>query len=185
VSGVLEGLAVGADIVVSDTQQRIHHRKVAKVGRVWLTDNIGDRFRIDTGGGEHRFGHGSRAMTPDVYAEEQEDARARAVLVRWQMVPTGGRRLTRDQLHRVADLLAGFERVRELPEGLRDHGFARSGCLQIEGEDLFDARRRGSAAEAAADAAEMIRQGRPDEAASLLDSAKSYLTGLHGPWRET
>jgi hypothetical protein len=46
-----------------------------------------------------------------------------------------------------------------LRDGLRGTAYERAGCRELPGEDLAQARRRGAAAEAAADLAEALRAG--------------------------
>lgn len=66
-----------------------------------------------------------------------------------------------------------------LPEGLSGHAFGRSGCEVVPGERLLAARARGSAAECAIDAAELLRKGHMEQARQLLHSALYYV-GRHG-----
>jgi hypothetical protein len=108
----LSGLAAGDPLVVQDSQERYHHRKVAKVARVWLTDDQGDRFRIADGEGEerHQIGHGFYAMTVADWEDSEERERLRGRLAEWGWVLSlGGRKLTLPQLRRAAALLAEFE----------------------------------------------------------------------------
>jgi hypothetical protein len=108
----LSSLAAGDPLVVQDSQERYHHRKVASVARVWLTDDQGDRFRIADGQGEERnqFGHGFYAMTVADWEDSEETERLRVRLVEWGWVPSmRGKTLTLPQLRRGAALLAEFE----------------------------------------------------------------------------
>lgn len=105
----LTGLEVDDAIVVQDSQARYGHRKVARVGRVWLTDDRGDKFRIADGRGEERnqIGHGYYAMTVAEWEMAEETGRLRDRLVEWGFVPR--HRLALDQMRRVAALLSEFE----------------------------------------------------------------------------
>lgn len=117
----LSSLAVGDAIVVHDPQARYAHRKVAKVGRVWLTDDRGDKFRIDGGQGEerHQFGHGFYALTVPEWEEATETARLRERLTGWGWTGVRRKSLTLDQMRRAAALLAEFES--ENAGGRREH----------------------------------------------------------------
>jgi hypothetical protein len=105
-------LAVGDPLVVHVTRESYQHRKVAKVGRIWLTDDKGDKFRIDSGRGEERFqfGHGFFAMTIAAWEVREETERLRARLVAAGWVPRPP--LTPDQMRRAAALLSEFEAER-------------------------------------------------------------------------
>ncbi len=59
----------------------------------------------------------------------------------------------------LAKLRAADARTGLLPDGLRDTAFERARCREVEGEFVISARRRGSAAECAADLAEVLRDG--------------------------
>jgi hypothetical protein len=108
----LEGLNVGDPIVVIDQQRRPRHRKVAKIGRVWVFDDQGDQFRSADGEGleRHQFGHGFRAMRlADWEAkDETEHLTSRLAKVGWVPWPP----LSLAQLRRVAALISEFEAER-------------------------------------------------------------------------
>jgi hypothetical protein len=115
-TGVLEGLREGDPIVVSDSQRRITHRTVAKVGRLWLTDNMGWKYLIATGQAEERlqYGASTKAMTEATWQDGEEERLLREVLRRWGFFPLAtlpqpGYQLTRGQLRLVAALLEHFE----------------------------------------------------------------------------
>jgi hypothetical protein len=113
----LAGLAVGDPIVVS-AQGRTSHRKVAKIARIWLTDDSGDKFRVTDGSGEDRqqFGHGFYAMTVDEWKIREETARLHSRLVDWGWVPGArGKSLTLSQMRRAVALVAEFEAENEEP----------------------------------------------------------------------
>lgn len=59
----------------------------------------------------------------------------------------------------LAELRAGDARTGLLGAGLTGTAFERARCLEVEGELIIAARRRGSAAEAADDLAETLRTG--------------------------
>jgi hypothetical protein len=114
VTGVLEGLRESDPIVVSDSQNRITHRTVAKVGRLWLTDDLGWKYLIATGQAEERlqYGHGTKAMTVAAWQDGEEERRLREVLRGWGFFPLATlprHELTREQLRLVAALLEYFE----------------------------------------------------------------------------
>jgi hypothetical protein len=69
-AGGLKGLKPGDPIVVSDQQKMTYRREVAHVGRVWLTDSHGDKFKIDNGQGEERSG--LEAMTVEEHCGRDE-----------------------------------------------------------------------------------------------------------------
>ena len=115
-TGVLAGLRAGDPIVVSDSQRRITHRKVAHVGRIWLTDDSGWKYRIEDGRSEDRlqYGYGTKAMTAAMWHDREEERQLSEVLRRWGMHPDIGAAvrksvLTREQLRLVAALLEHFE----------------------------------------------------------------------------
>lgn len=108
----LRALVAGDRIVVRDSQEHYRHQKVAKVGRVWLTDDRGDRFRRADGEGEERLqlGAGCYAMTVGRWEVSEERERLQQRLVSWGWVPSSrGRTLTLRQLRRAAALLSEFE----------------------------------------------------------------------------
>lgn len=108
----LTALGVNDPIVVHDSQNRYSHRKVARVGRIWLTDDYGDKFRIADGKGEERmqYGHGHRAVTVAEWELAEETSRLSERLVEWGWIPSmHGKRLTLGQMRRAAALLAEFE----------------------------------------------------------------------------
>lgn len=108
----LSGLAVGDALVVRDSQGRYSHRTVAAVARVWLTDSIGDKFRVATGEGEqrHQVGYGYFAMTVAEWEAAEETAQLRQRLLAWGWAPRHrGQALTLGQLRRAAALIAEFE----------------------------------------------------------------------------
>jgi hypothetical protein len=79
---------------------------------VWLTDNFGDKFRIDTGRGEERnqYGAGFYAVTVAEWEVIEETERLKQCLASWGWAPwTRSKRLTLDQMRRAAALLAEFE----------------------------------------------------------------------------
>jgi hypothetical protein len=106
----LSALAVGDDIVVCDSRRIDGHRKVAKVGRVWLTDDQGSKFRIADGRGEKRlqYGSGFRAMTVPDWEAAEEVTRLTERLSAWDW-DLRRRKLTLGQLRRAAQLLSEFE----------------------------------------------------------------------------
>jgi hypothetical protein len=105
-------LAVGDPLVVRDSERQYRHRKVAKVGRIWLTDDYADRFQRLNGKGRRsdQYGSGFYAMTvPEWEAEvETEQLANRLVAAGW--VPR--HKLTLPQLRRAAALLGEFEAER-------------------------------------------------------------------------
>lgn len=108
----LTALAVDDPIVVHDSQARYDHRKVAKVGRVWLTDDYGRKFRVADGRGEERlqYGHGFYAMTVAEWELAEETDRLQGRLVEWGWIPSmHGKRLTLGQMRRAVALVAEFE----------------------------------------------------------------------------
>jgi hypothetical protein len=84
------------------------------------------------------------------------------------------------RLARVAEVLAELRamdsRTGLLSGELKDHAFDRARCLEVTGEDVIAARRRGNAAEAAADLAEALRTGDLKAARRLLPELTGYLT---------
>ncbi len=107
----LEGLAAGDALVVHDSQGRYSHRKVARVGRVWLTDDSGDRFRIADGcGGGQQADNGTAAMTVAEWDLREEIARLTERLRGWGWVPARSLHdVTPAQMRRMAALLGEFE----------------------------------------------------------------------------
>lgn len=59
----------------------------------------------------------------------------------------------------LAELRAADARTGLLPDGLRGTAFERAHCLEVPGEYVISSRRRGAAAESAADLAEALRAG--------------------------
>lgn len=82
------------------------------------------------------------------------------------------RERSRRCLERAGELLAQLRaedaRTGLLPDGLRGTAFERSRCREVEGEFVISARRRGAAAETAADLAEALRDGDLPMARSLF-----------------
>jgi hypothetical protein len=108
----LEGLVPGDPIMVHGSQGRYRLQTVAKVGRVWLYDDHGVRYRIADGEAEERlqYGSGIRAMTVAAWETLDETTRLHDKLVAWGWVPSRkGKALTLPQLRRAAALLAEFE----------------------------------------------------------------------------
>lgn len=107
----LTALGAGDAIVVTDSQFRgkYHHRHVAHVGRVWLTDTGGWRFRRTDGEGEARLqvGYGVCALTVADWQVTEETERLTERLRAWGWVPRLS--LTLDQLRRAAALVSEFE----------------------------------------------------------------------------
>jgi hypothetical protein len=105
----LTSLAVGDAFVVHDSQQRYTHRKVVKVGRVWLTDEHGHKYRLSDGYGEERLqvGWGTRALTVPDWEAEVEAEQLRDRLVGWGWVPRP--KLSLGQMRRAVALIAEFE----------------------------------------------------------------------------
>lgn len=105
----LESLKVGDPLVVIDQQNRPKHRKVAKIGRVWVIDDYGSRFRITDGMGAEReqYGYGFEAMTLADWEAKDEAERltSRLASVGWVPRPP----LTLPQLRRAAALLREFD----------------------------------------------------------------------------
>ena len=111
----LTALAVGDAFVVRDSQGQYGHRKVAKAGRIWLTDEHGLKYRIADGRGEERLqvGYGTRAMTVPEWEAEVEAGQLEARLHTWGWSPGArGKTLTLPQLRRAAALLGEFEAER-------------------------------------------------------------------------
>jgi hypothetical protein len=108
----LEGLNVGDALVVIDQQRRPHHRKVAKIGRVWVFDDFGSRFGITDGAGAEReqYGYGFRAMSQADWEarDEKEQLERRLALAGWVPRPP----LSLAQLRRAAALLSEFDSER-------------------------------------------------------------------------
>jgi hypothetical protein len=106
----LSALRAGDDLVVTG-HRNCYHRKVAKVGRVWLTDDAGVRYRIADGRAEgQQFGTGVRAMTVADWELHEEAKRLTERLQSWGWAPgLRGKHLTLDQLRRAAALLSEFE----------------------------------------------------------------------------
>lgn len=178
----LQGLAVGDPLVYVGHQGDVWLRTVADVKRVWLTDNRGDRFRIEDGTGDGDFkGH---AYTYPDWEYLFEGMTLRNLLVSWGWFPrdSGPRAMTRTQLRMAGQLVARFGRMNdpELPGLLRDSCFGRVGAKVVPGEGTLAARHRGTAAETAEDLAELLREGSfdPAEALSMLDTIRDYLRGL-------
>jgi hypothetical protein len=108
----LSALAVGDPLVVHDSQGSYRHRKVARVGRVWLADDQGSKFRIKDGSGEDRLqsGRGFCALTVAEWEVAEETARLRLRLAEWGWAPASrGKTLALSQLRRAAALLSEFE----------------------------------------------------------------------------
>jgi hypothetical protein len=175
----LEGLVPGDLIRVHDSQGRYRREVVAKVGRVWLYDGNGDKYKIADGEAEERLqvGHGTRAVTVAEWEVIAETKRLTVKLLEWGWVPSlKGKTLTLAQLRRAGEFLDGlFLFSDDLPEHLAGHSFGRMGCRVIEGENALAARARGSAAECAADAAELLRIGEVGQADETLYSARQYV----------
>lgn len=173
----LQGLAAGDPLVYVSHQGGVWLRTVADVKRVWLTDNRGDRFRIEDGSGAGDFS--GRAYTQADWEYLYEGVTLRSKLVAWGWSPktAGPQAMTRTQLRMAGRLVERFARMndQDLPGVLRDAAFGRTGALVIEGEPLIAARRRGSVAETADDLAQLLREGKLDEARSLLESVAAYL----------
>jgi hypothetical protein len=74
-------------------------------------------------------------------------------------------------LARVADMVAELRgldsRTSPLPDGLAGTAYDRAGCTEVEGETGMAARRRGSAAETAAELAQALRTGDLKQAVQL------------------
>jgi hypothetical protein len=108
----LEGLAVGDAIVVIDQQKRPSHRKVAKIGRVWVFDDKGSRFQIADGMGAAReqYGWGFWAMSMADWEarDEVERLESRLRSVGWVPRPS----LSLPQMRRAAALISEFEAER-------------------------------------------------------------------------
>ena len=178
----LQGLAVGDPLVYVSHQGDVWLRTVADVKRVWLTDNRGDRFRIEDGSGDGDFS--GRAYTQPDWEYLHEGMTLRSQLADWGWSPksAGPRVLTRTQLRMAARLVERFTRMNdpELPGVLRESCFGRTGAKTADGEGTLAARRRGTAAETAEDLAELLREGGfdPEEALSMLDTVREYLRGL-------
>jgi hypothetical protein len=108
----LEGLVVGDRIMVHDSQERYRRQVVARVGRVWLYDSHGDKYRIADGRGEERlqYGAGVHAVTVAEWEVLEETERLRVKLASWGWVPGRAcRKLTLPQQRRAAALLDEFE----------------------------------------------------------------------------
>jgi hypothetical protein len=108
----LEGLKVGDPLVVIDQQRRPKHRKVAKIGRVWVFDDKGDQFRSADGEGleRHQFGYGFRAMSLADWEAKDEIERLTTRLAKADWVPRPP--LSLAQLRRACALLSEFEAER-------------------------------------------------------------------------
>jgi hypothetical protein len=115
----LEGLREGDPIMVPSVfAEGMVRRTVAKVAKVWLTDDKGHRYRIETGRSEYHGSMGRYAVTVAEYEDREELRQLHDVLRSWGMYdPTRHPRHvpTRAQLRLVADLLRSFERA-------EDHG---------------------------------------------------------------
>lgn len=106
----LEGLAAGDPIVVKVAHSAtVMHRTVAKMARVWMTDNRQHRYRISDG----RTGdepYAEEAMTPAQWEQRQEEKLLNTRLRSWGWTPRHD--LTLPQLRRAAALVAEFEAER-------------------------------------------------------------------------
>jgi hypothetical protein len=176
----LEGVQLGDTIVVINELGNLRRAIVTAAGPVWVTA-LGTRFRRANG---QAASGASRpcAMTVTEDDRREETRRVLSVFRAWGLTrgTTAVRELTLPQLAQVAALLDRFGRQQSLPDGLRDSAFGRTGCLRVDGESLLAARARGSAAECAEDAAELLRKGDVAEAQNLLDSAAHYISRQKG-----
>jgi len=109
----LSGLKAGDmfQVPIGFEQDRFARRAVVTVGRAWITDDHGSRYRIEDGRSAQHDTMFRYAMTTEAYAQHVKDEENREVLRRWSMYPTR-RTLDSSQLDRVAALLREFE----LPE---------------------------------------------------------------------
>ena len=108
----LEGLKVGDALVIIDQQNRPKHRKVAKIGRVWVFDDQGSRFQIEDGYGAEReqYGYGYSAMTLADWEARDEVKQLSSRLAHAGWVPRPP--LSLAQLRRAAALLSEFDSER-------------------------------------------------------------------------
>lgn len=178
----LRDLVVGDPLVYVGHQGDVWLRTVADVKRVWLTDNRGDRFRIEDGEGDGDFK--GRAYTQADWEYLYEGMTLTSLLVSWGWVPRAGgpHVLSRTQLRMAGQLVERFGRMNDpdLPGPLRESCFGRTGAKTVDGESAMAARYRGGAAEATDDLAALLREGDfdPEEALSMLDVVRDYLRGL-------
>lgn len=177
----LGGVRIGDTIMVITENENIREAIVTAAGPVWVTA-LGTRFRRENGQSASGYNRPC-AMTVEENERREENRRVLTTLRSWGLERgvTAVRELTPDQLAKVAALLDRFGRAEGLPDHLRESAFGRTGCMPVEGEGPIAARRRGSAAECAEDAAELLRAGRLAEAANLLDSAVYYLGSARVP----
>lgn len=111
----LSGLAVGDDIVMHDGQGITVHRKVAGIGRVYLTDDEGWQFELATGRAHrrHQVGIVAYAETVERWQARSEFDHLTERLREWGWYPgSRGRSLTLPQLRRAAALLSEFDSER-------------------------------------------------------------------------
>jgi hypothetical protein len=89
-------------------------------------------------------------------------------------------RLLEQVTGKVASLRALDSRAGPLRPGLRGTSYERACCLELPGEDVMAARRRGSAAEVAAELAEALRTGDLTHAVALHRELTGTLARVTG-----
>jgi hypothetical protein len=108
----LEGVKSGEILHVAGFRQN-YTVVVAKVGRVWVTDTHGDRYRITDGRGESTVGAGVTALTVAQEEARLERRRLDEVFSQWGLSgrkPQGeGHMLTPQQRYLIVALLASFQ----------------------------------------------------------------------------
>jgi hypothetical protein len=164
----LQNLREGDPIIHVSHQGFVWRREVAKVARLWLTDNRGERFRIEDGSGDGDFSGRSYTVGTWEYLFEVMNLRSQLAAVG---AGSWAARLTLGQLRRAAEMVTWFSQ--EPTEHVDfDEPADRVGCLPLEGENILAIRARGRAAEYALDAYRELRKGTTAAGAeALLHSA--------------
>lgn len=83
-------------------------RVVAKAGRVYVTDETGDRFRVVNGTGGSESNMSTRALTMEQWEAMARESEIASILHRWGLHPSPSQ-MPAERQARIADLLREFE----------------------------------------------------------------------------